>query len=348
MIMRQKITASFTKGETLALCFVTLWILTGMMEPILCGGGPFSLTSYSYHTIDNHAILKPPGSAGFLGLHYLGSDNMGRDVLAGMIHGARVSSILALGAIFIGLITGGLAGLAVGYLGNQGLKKNVIQIGMWLLVFFGALYYGFFALTEGPKIYHILPLFILLGIGYFGDKMWRGRTKEIFIPLDSILMRILEVRQSISSLFIILAIAAVIQGMSFGYLTLIIGFLLWFTFARQFRVEAMKYRDQDFVLAAKAAGLNRWEILIFHILPNVMPSILVVAAFSMSGVILLEAALSYLGIGIPVEEVTWGKLLSSARIYPQAWWLALFPGLGIFIIIYSFNIIGDRISRKKQ
>jgi peptide/nickel transport system permease protein len=99
----------------------------------------------------------------------------------------------------------------------------------------------------------------------------------------------------------------------------------------------------EYVEAARAMGLSEWRILFRHALPNGLAPVLVAIAFGMANTVLLEAFLSFLGIGLPPESASWGNVLQNARSYPQAWWVALFPGLGIFITITIFNLIGEGV-----
>ncbi|MBK8505631.1 MAG: ABC transporter permease subunit [Saprospiraceae bacterium] len=94
------------------------------------------------------------------------------------------------------------------------------------------------------------------------------------------------------------------------------------------------------------SGLSSFKILTKYIMPEAFGPLVVIFAFGVSSVVLLESTLSFLGIGIPIEEVTWGTLLSQARNYSDAWWLALFPGLCIFLLVLSLNVVGNQLKRR--
>ena len=163
--------------------------------------------------------------------------------------------------------------------------------------------------------------------------------------MDFIVMRGVEVLNSIPTLFLLLAIMAVVRTPSILYIMVIIGLVRWTGIARLVRAELLKVRQQDYILAARAMGFSSWRILFRHALPNSLSPVWTTLAFGIAGAILLEAFLSFLGIGLPVEEVTWGSLLRQiSGSNTRAWWLAVFPGLAIFITVLAFNLIGERLS----
>jgi peptide/nickel transport system permease protein len=109
------------------------------------------------------------------------------------------------------------------------------------------------------------------------------------------------------------------------------------------RGEMLKVRQLDFIQAARALGYADLRIIFVHALPNAFAPVLVSIAFGIASAILVESGLSFLGIGVPPETVTWGSLLASARSATGAWWLAIFPGLAIFLVVTLFNILGEGI-----
>ena len=123
---------------------------------------------------------------------------------------------------------------------------------------------------------------------------------------------------------------------------IIIGCVSWTLSARFIRAEFLKLRSQDFVQAARAAGLPLRSVLFKHMLPNGVTPVLVQASFAIAVAILAEATLSFLGLG-PVDQASWGKLLSSATSVTGTyiWWLAIFPGLAIFLTVLAYNLLGE-------
>ncbi len=284
-------------------------------------------------------------SQGEDGIHLLGTDNLGRDVAAGIVHGARIAFIISFTTIFLALFLGLLIGLITGYYGNNGIRKNVFQIILWIIMISFIGYYSLSLLMGGMDIYSTIPLILSFGLGYGIDKvLGKIPIKKIGIPLDLMIQRLFELRESIPGIFILLAMTSIITSPSVWTIAMLLTILFWMTFARHMRAETQAIKEEDYIQASRASGISEWRIMTRHILPNALPSIAVIIAFAFSSVILLESTLSFLGIGVPIEEVSWGKLLAEAKKTPKAWWLAVFPGIAIFSILLAFNTLGDAYS----
>lgn len=218
--------------------------------------------------------LAPPND-----IHHFGTDELGRDVLARMIHGARVSLAVGFAATFISVIVG---------------------------LFFGAL------------------------AGYYGG------------AADWIVSRVIEVVLCFPFLFLVLGIVALFRP-SLATIMIALGLTSWTTEARYVRGEILRIRDLEFAYAARASGARDARIIFRHLIPNAIAPVLVSASFGVANAILVESALSFLGVGVPVPMPSWGGILSVAQQYiDYAWWLVLFPGLAIFSTVAAFNVIGDR------
>jgi peptide/nickel transport system permease protein len=159
--------------------------------------------------------------------------------------------------------------------------------------------------------------------------------------LDDVLMRLGDVQLAFPVLVLAVAVMAVL-GASLVNLIVVLGLTGWITYARIVRGEVLTLRERDFVAAARALGApDRW-ILRRHLLPNVLPPITVVATFSVARTIIAEASLSFLGLGIPAPQPSWGSMLDEGRNYiTTGWWLALFPGLAILLLVLGINLVGD-------
>jgi peptide/nickel transport system permease protein len=144
--------------------------------------------------------------------------------------------------------------------------------------------------------------------------------------------------------FVLLAIMfLVVLGPGLGNLVLVLGIGQWVTYARIVRAETLSLREKEFVEAARALGDSTPAILFRTILPNLLAPLTVMATFNVAGVILTEASLSFLGLGVPPSVPTWGGMLAESRdtLLANKWWLAVFPGLAIMLTVLSFNILGD-------
>jgi peptide/nickel transport system permease protein len=223
--------------------------------------------------------LRAPTIAAGLGFpHLLGTDMLGRDVLSGVVHGARVSLLVGIASV----VGAGLLGTALGILA-----------------------------------------------GYFGG--W----------LEEVVMRVVDVQLAFP--FILLAIVIMyVLGRGLGNVIVVLIIASWPLYARVARAQALRLRASEFVLAARSLGAGWPRILWRHILPNALTPLLVVATFAIPQMIIFEAALSFLGVGMPLEVVSWGSMLASGRNYlEQAWWVATWPGLAIMLTVLSVNILGD-------
>jgi peptide/nickel transport system permease protein len=241
-------------------------------------GAPW-LTAWDPTEQDITNRLKPPGSPDPSGrMHLLGTDHLGRDLLARVIFGARPALMVGFAAVAIS----GILGMVVGLLS-----------------------------------------------GYFG-----GRTDDVFMRLADI---------QLAFPFILLAIAVIgVLGPSLPVIIVVIGVSSWVVYARVVRGSVLSLREREFVQAAQALGSGDGRILLHHILPNALTPWLVVATLDMARVIVIESALSFLGLGVQPPTPTWGGMLADGRVYiSTAWWLATFPGLAILMTVLGINLFGD-------
>lgn len=158
---------------------------------------------------------------------------------------------------------------------------------------------------------------------------------------DDLTMRLGDVQLAFPVLVLAVAVLAVL-GASLWNLVAVLALSSWITFARIVRGETLSLRHRDFVEAARALGARDRHILVRHMLPNVLPSLTVVATFSVARTIIAEASLSFLGLGIPPPAPSWGAMLDEGRNYiTTGWWLALFPGVAILLLVLGINLVGD-------
>lgn len=226
--------------------------------------------------------FQPPSAE-----HWLGTDDLGRDLWARILYGGRISLTVGLLAMLVSIGLGSLIGLVSGYYGG------------WV---------------------------------------------------DSILMRLTEIFLSIPRLFVLIALGMFLRSLdlpnlragSFLPIALVIGALSWMGTARMVRASTLALREREFVQACRALGGSDWRILFQHTLPNVASPIIVSATLGLSGAIISESGLSYLGFGVQLPTPTWGNMLSNTQSQmTTAPWTAIFPGLMIFLVVIAINYIGD-------
>jgi len=235
---------------------------------------PF-LSPYDPNAIDVKHILEPPSLQ-----HPFGTDDLGRDILARVIFGSRIS--LAVGFVAVGIAT---------------------LIGVML---------GAFS-------------------GYYGG--W----------IDRVIMRFVDIMLSIPTFFLILAVIAFLEP-SIWNIMVVIGLTSWMGVARLVRAEFLSLKEREFVLAAKAIGASDIRIIFRHIMPNSMAPVLVSAVLGIAGAVLVESALSFLGIGVQPPTPSWGNILTAGKDNIEiAWWLSVFPGLAILITVLAYNLLGEGI-----
>jgi peptide/nickel transport system permease protein len=253
------------KGAMVALVVVVLLILVAVLAPWIA---PYDPTKTSFTM-----VRKAPSW-----LHWLGTDEVGRDILSRIIFGARAS--LSAGLVSVGIAVG--AGVPLGLLA-----------------------------------------------GYAGG--W----------IDAIISRVVDAMLAIPFLILAIALAAFL-GPSLSNAMIAIGVTATPVFVRLTRGQTLGAKVEDYVEAARAVGNPHWRIALRHVLPNIVPPLLVQASLAIAGAIIAEAALSFLGLGQQPPAPSWGSMLNTAqRFIAQAPWMAFWPGFAIFFAVLSFNLLGD-------
>lgn len=293
--------------------------------------------------------------------HWLGTDELGRDVFSGMIHGTRIALTVGLISMGIASLFGIFIGALAGYFGDERLKISRAGIIMNVLFFFLAIFWGFIArsyeITDALSasfgnffleiLFSVLIMSITIIIGNifaipFKRVPFLG--KKISVPVDIIISRFIEVMVSVPTLLLIISISAIVTHPSIYIVMVIIGLTSWPTIARFMRAEMLRIRSLEYIEAAYALGYPEWRVILRHAIPNAIAPVLITIAFGIAAAILIESTLSFLGVGVSPETVTWGSLLAAARQSPSAWWLAVIPGTAIFTTVTIFNLIGEALT----
>lgn len=307
-------------------------------------------------------IPYDPGDLDFNGKgdfskHILGTDELGRDLFSRIIHGSRTALFTGIGAVLLALVIGLTLGGLSGYWGDYRLRiswAGLILLGPAIIL---AWFYGFQlrmeALVQGLQqgvlsfIGQLLLSFLLFGVILYlftiGSRLLQfipvlRKTRSVW--LDILISRVIEVKQSIPTLFLILAVAAITEPDA-GMTAFWIGITSWPTIARFVRGELLRVREEAYIQAAQGLGYSGIRVFAFHALPNALAPVWALLSFSIAGAILAEASLSF--IREPADVVSWGNLLSAARKDLSAWWMALWPGLALFLTLFSLNILGEQL-----
>lgn len=244
---------------------------------VICGLAVFAPWVYP---VDPWAMVGRPNLPPFSENHLFGTDMLGRDVAAGVVHGARVSLVIGFVATIVAVVFGTMIGAIAGYHG---------------------------------------------GI------------------IDDILMRITEIFQTIPSFLLALLLVAIFSPSIYS-IVLAIGIVSWPSVARLVRAEFMTLRNRDFVKAAIVGGQSDTRILFRQILPNTLSPIIVAASLMVATAILIESAISFLGLG-DRNQISWGFMIGSGRtMIRQSWWLSAIPGAAIFLTVLALNFLGDSLN----
>lgn len=215
--------------------------------------------------------------------HPLGTDLLGRDVLARVIHGSRVSLLIGWLSVAIALGIGTFVGLTAGL---------------------------------GPR--------------------W----------LDRVLMSLTDVFLAFPRIFLILLLVTTTRP-SLGLTMVVLGLSGWMGVARLVRAEALSIRERDYVAAARGLGLGPWRVAWSHVLPNVLPVIVVTASLRIGNTILMETFLGFLGLGVQEPTASWGRMIEHGRGHLlDGWWLSTFPGLAIALTVIGYNLLGDGLRER--
>ncbi|UGA49316.1 MULTISPECIES: ABC transporter permease [Dickeya] len=159
--------------------------------------------------------------------------------------------------------------------------------------------------------------------------------------IDRVLMRLVDIQLALPLMLMALLVVAAL-GPSLQNLVLVLALTSWIRFARIIRGQTLSLREREFILSAQAIGASGWRILLRHILPNVLTPALVVATLELARIIIMDAALSFLGLGVQPPAPSWGRMLADGRVYlSSAWWIVTFPGLSILLTVLSVNLLGD-------
>lgn len=249
------------------LLLLALICLLAILAPLLYPVSPWEMTGVPF---------SRPGENGML----LGSDTLGRDIAAGIAHGARVSILIGLASTLTALCIGVPLGCIAGYAGGV---------------------------------------------------------------VDSAIVRVTEVFQTIPSFVLAILFVAILTP-SIGTIILAIGLVSWPPLSRLTRAQVKTVSQREFVQAARCQGQSTFSIVLRHVLPNAVSPIIVAGSLTVAAAILIEAALSFMGLGDP-NFMSWGYMIGAGRtVIRQAWWMSVFPGIAILLTVVAINLVGEALN----
>lgn len=322
---------------------------------------PYLPKNIDYNNVQSVSPFATQNVKSWQWRHWLGTDELGHDVLAGMIHGTRIALTVGLVSMSIASLIGIFLGSMAGYFGDTKLKVSRGRILLNCLFLIFAFFYAFgarsFILGDAISsslgnfmLQLVISLIIFFALMYLANLLSKPLKKipyfgkKINVPIDIIVSRSIEIMVSVPTLFLIISVAAIVTKPSLYITMVIIGCTSWTGIARFIRAELLRVRSLEYIESAYALGFSEMRTLMRHAIPNALSPVLISIAFGIASAILIESTLSFLGIGVPPETMTWGSLLSAARINPSAWWLAIFPGFAIFLTVTLCNLIGEGLT----
>jgi peptide/nickel transport system permease protein len=261
------------KGLMIGAALLAIIVLAAVLAPLIAPHDPYA-QELTRRLIP--PIWHPQGTW----THALGTDNLGRDYLARVIYGARISLLIGIAVMVISGLIGSALGLAAGYFGGR---------------------------------------------------------------VDMAVMFIVTVRLAMPLILVALAVVATVGG-SLWVVIMVLGLLKWDRFAVVMRAATQQVRSLDYVAAAEATGASTGRIIVGEVLPNVLPHLVVVASVEAASAILLEAALSFLGLGVQPPLPSWGLMIAEAKTYMFfSFWLIAIPGTALAVLVLAINMVGDGI-----
>ena len=292
-----------------------------------------------------HLEMLQPNEVPTLGVYVFGTDDLGRDVFARMLQGSWVSLTVGFVAVGIAIIIGIFLGGIAGYYGQRHIQINQLIVGGFLaagllLIIFGLFWVGVVLLIVSSAC-NILSFLIKKSASTKAKPAWKRLWYFNTISVDTLIMRFVDIMLCFPSFFLILTVVALLPASIYNIM-IVIGLTSWMGTTRFVRAEFLSLREQDFVAAARALGLEDFRIIFRHMMPNAVAPVLVSATIGIASAILTEAGLSFLGFGVPPPHATWGNILSGGKGFIfDAPWLTFVPGFAILIVVLSFNLFGE-------
>ncbi len=286
-------------------------------------------------------------------IHYLGTDEYGRDVAAGLIYGTRLSVCIALLSMGIAALLGIVIGIPAGRFQHSNPRMTVLSLAIGgLLVLYG----GWVLYWYGGWLKWRTILSLVVGLGIAGYLMYKLlfrlfpklRSATVILRVDGMMRWTLEWISALPGIFVLLVVLGKILPPGILTVSLLIGLLNFPHKANIIRTEVERLHRQPFVRNAILMGLSPLQLAVRYYLPILFPILGISVLSGMATAIVLESTLSFLGMGLATETMTWGSMLGSTRKYFDAWWLGIFPGLLIYLSVYSLYAWSERLQKRQR
>jgi peptide/nickel transport system permease protein len=244
-------------------------------------------------------------------------------------------------SVLIGIFLGGIAG----YFGERPIRIGHLMVAALLIMGIGLLIAGVYrwgGVFFGSGLLVVCYLSSGRTHGLKSGGLGRhGLLQKKALSVDTLIMRFVDIMLCFPSFFLILTVVAILPASIYNIM-IVIGLTSWMVSARLVRAEFLSIREQDFVAAARALGVGNFRIIFRHMMPNAIGPVLVSATIGIAYAILTEAALSFLGFGVPPPHATWGNILADGRRFIfDAPWLTFIPGFAILLVVLAFNLFGE-------
>jgi peptide/nickel transport system permease protein len=301
----------------------------------------FSIDTDLYHDMANM-------SPGWGAHQFLGTNNMGQSTLALIIAATRYSVLISVCAAVLATLLGILIGGVSSFFGDHQLKIKRSTI-VSALVLLPILFFELHMLLQATALVLILGTLLTFMVGYLFFRLFQfllhkidKLAKPVFLPLDFMVVKCVEIMFAIPTYFILLALAGLFTP-SLQALVCVIGITSWSHAAMLIRSQMLAERDKTYMQALRLGGLSYFAVFFKHALPNTIRPVLVDMVFFASSLLVVESTLSFIGIGLPGDIITWGKILSAFRYNSANWWSIVFPGVVIFCTVLSFHSVAKQM-----
>ncbi|WP_241739289.1 ABC transporter permease [Pontibacter beigongshangensis] len=325
-----------------AVCYLLGFVLLALLLPWL----PLPFGPNELHL---NQVYQPPFESANSQLHLFGTDALGRDVFVNTLYGARTAFFISFPVAAITLVLGLTAGVAAGYFGNSGFRVSRASfLGVLASISF-MVYLGLYIPLKAELLLpgHPLALVSLGALLLLLLLLWfvvvpllqkfAAFRETMALPLDQLLLRLIETFTSIPRLIFILVLSSFLPP-TVLLLTIILVLTYWTGTARLARAEMLKIKHLPYFESARSLGLTSWSLIFRHALPNMLGPLLVSFTFGLASLLAFESTLSFLGIGIPNEIASWGRMIAGIRHNTAAWWLLAFPGGFLLLTVFALQV----------